>query len=259
MPYLLFMQIPPPTAKRTRSPAYPAIGLPQAMDLASTIFRNFQAHAAPVEAIGESLDMKPGGSSLNVRLSALRKFGLLDEEEDEVDGRKSYRLTGLAKDLLLLPTDDPLRQDALHKAALMPVIYDVLWSRFGPELPADSLIRAYLVRDRNFNAQQVDGVIKDFRATVEFAGLGTASDAGSPAVASYESPAMTATLFTRTVPRSPLVPQGSDVVSIPLDDGKFASIPYPMSRASWTLFMKTLELWEPRLVREDSTPDADES
>lgn len=257
------MQIPPPTAKRTRSPAYPAIGLPQAMDLASTIFRNFQAHAAPVEAIGESLEMKPGGSSLNVRLSALRKFGLLDEEEAEGGGSKSYRLTGLAKDLLLLPTDDPLRQEALRKAALMPAIYDALWSRFGPELPADSLIRAYLVRDRNFNAQQVDGVIKDFRATVEFAGLGTITPAPAP------TPETTPTKPYGRQPLGLLVrqlaamntqkpPAMEDAFTIPLEDGKFASIPYPMSRASWTLFMKTLELWEPRLVRDDPAPSPED-
>jgi hypothetical protein len=42
-----------------------------------------------------------------------------------------------------------------------------------------------------------------------------------------------------------------EVFTIPLEDGKFASIPYPMSPQTWELFMQTLTLWKPRLVAQD--------
>jgi len=42
-----------------------------------------------------------------------------------------------------------------------------------------------------------------------------------------------------------------EVFTIPLEDGKFATIPYPMSPQTWELFMQTLTLWKPRLVAQD--------
>jgi hypothetical protein len=42
-----------------------------------------------------------------------------------------------------------------------------------------------------------------------------------------------------------------EVFTIPLEDGKFATTPYPMSPQTWELFMQTLKLWQPRLVAQD--------
>jgi hypothetical protein len=47
-----------------------------------------------------------------------------------------------------------------------------------------------------------------------------------------------------------------EVFTIPLEDGKFASIPHPMSPQTWELFMETLKLWQPRLVAADQQKDA---
>jgi hypothetical protein len=43
----------------------------------------------------------------------------------------------------------------------------------------------------------------------------------------------------------------SEVFTIPLEDGKFATIPYPILPQTWELFMKTLKLWQPRLVADN--------
>ncbi len=246
----------PSTVKRTRSPAYPAIALPQAVELLGVIFRSFQSHAAPVEAIGEAVGMKAGGSSLNIRLAALKKYGLIEESEGAKGAGKTYRISPLGKDLVVLPQASAEHTEALRKAALMPVIYESLWTRFGPELPADSLIRSYLVRDRNFNAHQVDGMIADFRSTVEYAGLAKEAAAAAPEAESFgETIQRFATM--RTTPTTTAASAPGDVFTIPLEDGKVASIPYPMSPQTWDLFMQTLTLWKPRLVAAaDSAPQA---
>ena len=243
--------------KRTRSPAYPAIALPQAMDLLGVIFRSFQSHPAPMEAVGEAVGMKAGGSSLNVRLAALKKYGMIDELGDTKSGGKSYRVSALGKDLAVLPQGSAEHAEALRKAALMPVIYESLWTRFGPELPADSLIRSYLVRERNFNAHQVDGAIADFRATIEYAGLAKEAAAAPEAESIGQMVQRFATMQPGQIAPAPFKPTvaAGEVFTIPLEDGKVASIPYPMSRQSWELFMQTLRLWEPRLVAEDKSED----
>ena len=46
-----------------------------------------------------------------------------------------------------------------------------------------------------------------------------------------------------------------EVFTIPLEDGKFASIPYPISPQTWELFMQTLTLWKPRLVAQNQPND----
>ena len=248
----------PSTVKRTRSPAYPAIALPQAVELLGVIFRSFQSHAAPIEAIGEAVGMKAGGSSLNVRLAALKKYGLIEESEGAKGVGKTYRISALGKDLVVLPQGSAEHTEALRKTALMPVIYESLWTRFGPELPADSLIRSYLVRDRNFNAHQVDGMIDDFRSTIEYAGLAKEAADIAPetetfgqTVQRYASPRPATGVHV--MPAALATP--SDVFTIPLEDGKVASIPYPMSEQTWELFMQTLTLWKPRLVAEKNTVD----
>ena len=244
--------------KRTRSPAYPAIALPQAMDLLGVIFRSFQSHPAPMEAVGEAVGMKAGGSSLNVRLAALKKYGLIDELGDTKSGGKSYRVSALGKDLAVLPQASAEHAEALRKAALMPVIYESLWTRFGPELPADSLIRSYLVRERNFNAHQVDGAIADFRATIEYAGLAKEAADIAPETESIGQildryAAMRTPSGAHVMPAAIASP--SEVFTIPLEDGKVASIPYPMSEQTWELFMQTLTLWKPRLVESEKNGD----
>jgi hypothetical protein len=236
------------TVRRTRSPSYPAVSLPDGLEDLQRIFSQIQHHPAPLEALGAALDMKPGGSALNGRLSALKKFGLLDEIEGTKGANKSYRVTRLGKDLVLHSKDSEEFRAAARQAALMPVIYTALWSHFGPVLPANALLKTHLVRERNFNAHQVDGAISDFRATVDFAGL--ASDAEEPAAADIAPEAETFGQRYST-PRSTLttaaLAQG-EVFTIPLEDGKVASIPYPMSEQTWDLFMDTLKLWKPRLV-----------
>lgn len=56
---------------------------------------------------------------------------------------------------------------------------------------------------------------------------------------------------------APPASKAGDIFTIPLEDGKVASIPYPMSDQTWDLFMQTLTLWKPRLVAAtENTPDA---
>jgi len=242
------------TVRRTRSPSYPAVSLPDGLEDLRRVFSQIQHHPAPLEALGAALDMKPGGSALNGRLSALKKFGLLDEIEGTKGAHKSYRVTLLGKDLVLHGKESEEFRAAARQAALLPVIYAALWEHFGPVLPSNALLKTHLVRERNFNAHQVDGMIADFRATVEFAGLG-----GESGAASAPTPAAEVETFGQTVQRyatqqatpGATASAPGEVFTIPLEDGKFATIPYPMSPQTWELFMQTLTLWKPRLVAQD--------
>lgn len=245
------------TVRRTRSPSYPAISLPAGLENLQRIFNEIQHHPAPIEALGAALDMKAGGSALNGRLSALKKFGLLDEVEGTKGANKSYRVTRLGKDLVLHSPESEEFGAAARQAALLPAIYSALWHQFGPELPSNHLLKSHLVRERNFNAHQVDGMIADFRETITFAGLEnkTTITEQKPDSAEQAAPSLTSPAPQVARPVAPSL-RDSEVFTIPLEDGKLAAIPYPMSRQTWELFMQTLQLWEPRLVKNEEPPSA---
>jgi len=251
------------TVRRTRSPSYPAVSLPDGLEDLRRVFSQIQHHPAPLEALGAALDMKPGGSALNGRLSALKKFGLLDEIEGTKGAHKSYRVTLLGKDLVLHGKESEEFRAAARQAALLPIIYAALWEHFGPVLPSNALLKTHLVRERNFNAHQVDGMIADFRATVDFAGLTGDAEEPAPAAAAPEAESIGqmvqrfATMQPGQIAPAPFKPTvaAGEVFTIPLEDGKVASIPYPMSPQTWELFMDTLKLWKPRLVAVDKSED----
>jgi len=149
-----------------------------------------------------------------------------------------------------------VRRTRPAKAALLPVICAALWNRFGPVLPSNALLKTHLLRERNSNTHHVDGAIADFRATVDFAGLtGKVAEPADDDIAPEAEPLGRtlqhfATVHPGQIAQTPFKPAvaAGEVFTIPLEDGKMASIPYPMSEQTWDLFMQTLTLWKPRLV-----------
>jgi hypothetical protein len=66
----------------------------------------------------------------------------------------------------------PQRLASLRAAAASPPIYRELLTEFeGSGLPPDSTLRSELIAARKFNPNAVDGFIRDFRDTLDFAGL----------------------------------------------------------------------------------------
>src|SRR5438270_6210135 len=140
---------------RVRSPAYPAFSLKVALDKAQTIYRHEKRTAAPVAVVTKhcGLDIKSSGA---LRLiAALKQFGLV-VELGSGDDRK-VKLSDLALDILLSDSDDsPKRAAAVKVAALSPKIHKNLWDHYNGELPSDATMKAYLLRELEFNDTQVD-------------------------------------------------------------------------------------------------------
>ena len=154
-----------PQKRRHRSPGYPAVGLRDAIQRSDKIYkadgRAGSPRAAALEHMGFS---KAHGQALTV-LSALKKFGLVEEK----DG--SIALTPRAIDILVRPEGDERRCQAIKTAALGPDIYRQLIEAHPSGLPSDTSLKAELIADRDFNPNVVDGFLKDFRDTLDFAGL----------------------------------------------------------------------------------------
>lgn len=159
---------------RHRSPAYPAVGLREAVERVGKLYKADGKAGAPPKLAATHIGFATAhGQAMGV-LAALKKFGLVTEFNGRIV--PSQR----AIEILNLPASDPRRVQAIKDAALAPEIYrelidqhrDTGWS-------ADDVLQADLITYRNFNPNAVTGFVKDFKDTLEFAGLSDLTVLGS--------------------------------------------------------------------------------
>ena len=105
-------------------------------------------------------------------VAALGYYGLIDDSS--TGQRRKIRLNERAHRILNDHEESPARHDALGQAALSPTIYADLWSNYAEHGP-DAELRTYLIFERKFNTNAVDGIIADYRKTVAYAKLGASA------------------------------------------------------------------------------------
>jgi hypothetical protein len=150
-----------------RSPSYPFIGLPEAVERARTLYAAGRRSAVSADAAAEAWGYSPKSSGGKQTIAALRAFGL-------VEGEGTVRLTDRAVHILLedgLESGSTERDRLLRQAALAPPVYMRLWERYGPDLPSDKGLQTHLVLEMGFNENAVVDVIRGYKATLDFAKL----------------------------------------------------------------------------------------
>ena len=164
----------PEKKARQRSPNYPTVGLQDALERVRRLFNEDGRANVAVEVAAKHIGYATAHGQAYSVLSALKKFGLLEENKGRV------ALSRRAIELLNLPVNDPRRIQALKDAALSPPIYRELVEQHAQTgLPGDEALEAELVTYKNFNPKAVAGFVRDFRATLEFAGLSDLTVLGS--------------------------------------------------------------------------------
>ena len=167
---------------RTRSPAYPYIALPNALEKAAVLWQVEGRHAAAVNVAMQHWGYKEDSSTGYSCVAALKKFGLVDHEG--MGDTRQVKLSGLALTILLdKDPDSDARREALQTAALGPRIHAELWERYGTELPSDPSLKRYLVQERGFNEAAVNELLDEYKQTMIFAGLNVGTGAAAPGLA----------------------------------------------------------------------------
>lgn len=145
-----------------RSPNYPVISLPAAIERAAALYKQDGKAAVPLEAAVRAW----GYSSVNGRAlrtaGALRAYGLL-----EYPANKTVKLTTRALAILLEPADSPVRQDALREAVLTPPMFSFLREQYSDGLPSDQAIISALVRG-SFHEDAAAKLVSVYRASIDF-------------------------------------------------------------------------------------------
>lgn len=153
---------------KARSPNYPAFGLAKAIDLIRKVHGNIHHHKAPslvvLKAIGYSSE---NGRALSA-ISALKKFGLLEEVG------KDFKVSKDAMLILFEPADSEARKAAMERAAFAPDLFAKLRTEFPGPLPNDELLKSYLLRN-GFLLTTVDQAIRAYRDTISLVETGATS------------------------------------------------------------------------------------
>lgn len=160
-----------------RGPAYPYISLPNAVNYARKVYEFAKRSPALTNAVAkDKWGFSPTSSSSIKVLAALRYFGLVvlagqGETETVKISERAYRI-------LIDSESSPERQRALQEACLSPRAYKLCWDTWGADMP--EAMRSNLIFEHGFIDSTVDAFLKNYRASLQFAGLldGSAKEAG---------------------------------------------------------------------------------
>jgi hypothetical protein len=146
------------TMARSRSPNYPQIGLKEALQRVSSVYKRDYQSTLTRDLAAERLGYSGlNGKSLAV-LAALGKFGLLEGRGEDT------RVSDLAVRILAFPAGAPERVAALREAASRPELFGELDQRFASGQASDGSIRAWLVT-RGFIPPAAEAAVRAYRET----------------------------------------------------------------------------------------------
>ena len=147
-------------AKKPRSPRYPSLSLPDAIEKVRGIYKKEYTHKIDKKLVAKRMGYNSlNGSSLTA-ISAVTKYGLLE-------GRGELQVTPLAVTILAGPADSPERQSAIREAALRPTLFAELDQHYGDHIPTAENVSAYLQKNK-FTPHAAVAAVRAFRETFEF-------------------------------------------------------------------------------------------
>jgi len=167
---------------RSRSPQYPSLSLPQAIDMVAKLHKANRTSVITRETAAKDMGYAGlTGRSLTV-IAALAQFGLIEKA-----GKGDIKVTRRTVDILHA-VDEADRAEAIQEAAFAPNLFQQLHERFPEGVPSQNALRSYLIQ-QEFGDVAIGPAISAFLDTIAFAEKANESGrTGSPAHEAPESP-----------------------------------------------------------------------
>jgi hypothetical protein len=236
-----------------RSPGYPMISLEEAIQKAKRLWDQDKDNYIPSVVAYEHLGYKAKGSYGARIMSALKKFDLISEKNDDI------KLTEDAVDLTLHEPSDQRYIEIIKKLALKPNIYEKIYNKYNGTLPSDATLRIELIKEHGFNPETVEDFLISFRKTIEFAGLGGAKKTEREERDKFFSKSEDRNIMSSDSGRGVDSSKLTIEIPIPLSATEWVKIQatYPLSEKSWKQMKAILDAYKPSLVSPE-TPEKDE-
>ncbi|MEM6483632.1 MAG: hypothetical protein AAF662_01420 [Pseudomonadota bacterium] len=154
--------------KRARSPNYPYIDLETAIGRATSMSDFTGKHEVGIEDLyKEAWGFTGVTGSSKKTLAALKYFGLASQPH----GSSKARLTDLALRIIHGLPGSVEQREAIQAAFLSPKIYKYCWEKWSDDQVAPAAMKSHLILEKGFNESTVSGFIKDYRSSLDFAGM----------------------------------------------------------------------------------------
>ena len=148
--------------KKLRSPSYPDIPLPKAIDLARTLHDSYRNSSIDRDAAARTLGRSPTSGGTMTMFSALVSYGLVEKPT-----RGEIRVTDLAN-AILHPDNHEEYLKSIKEAGTKPAWFEKLMEKFkGVDLPPAEGVESHLSRN-GFSPVATKTATRCFRETVEF-------------------------------------------------------------------------------------------
>lgn len=187
---------------RVRSPNYPAIGLPAAIEKARAIHKGEGKNAVPREALAKLIGYGGLNGGSATMLSAISKYGLIEAVSDG-----EARITDLAM-RILHPENAEEKRAAVEAAAFKPAIFSEIREKWPDRPPGDESLRSFLAR-KGFTEGALEQVIQFYREIIDMAAPGVLAQDSPPVP--KEAPLTQAAV----TPQPPAPPVAEPVVITP--------------------------------------------
>jgi len=247
-------------SKRNRSPSYPVVDLESAIHRLDALYRSEGFNEALVDVVIELWGYNKGSGNGYRTISALIQYGLL-EDRGSGDNRTVF-LSEIGKTIAIDEREESSEKlQALQLAALNPSIFQKLWDKYNRSLPSDASIKYYLIKELNFNQNNVDRFIKIYRDTLDYAGFLKVEENISNSITEDIDPIVEEKPKTSNneieEPSNKSTDPEKLTIPIPLISGKQANlqIPIPLTNDDFNLIKNLigtyLEGMKPAIVKEE--------
>jgi hypothetical protein len=149
------------TSAGDRSPRYPAISLPAAIEAIGKLWQKEKRTAVPAEVAVRAMGYNSLSGASRSLIAALRQYGLLESSGG------SIAVSDVAVDILVHEPNSQEWLEAIGKAARAPEIFRELLQTHQDA--SDSAINAYVITRRRFSPDGARKLIRAFRETMALA------------------------------------------------------------------------------------------
>lgn len=154
-------------SRAPRSPSYPSISLPDAIERLRTLFDIEGTNPADREVIAQALGYKSRNGASDAVIAAMGHYGLFDDA-----GNRQLRISSIGLDIILAGFGDRERANAVQQAATLPELFTELSAQYGDGKVSNRNLESYLVKN-GFNPQAAAKAAKAYRDTVDFVSMET--------------------------------------------------------------------------------------
>ena len=175
--------------------------------------------------------------------------------------KRKIQLTERARRILVDHDESDLRAQAIIDAALSPAIYGKMWEEWGSGFPPEAEMRSYLIFENKFNERFANGVIVDYKATIEYAGL-LETDIIPDQEEEFSDHEMNqlpaGTQPTTQIHRPQIQGAKSIEIPIPTTPWPILTVNVPMTEEKWKQMINMLNAMKPAIVSGDDGEENEE-